>query len=97
MNAVEVMAKIRDLAVQLHRGNETQAEIIIQDVVHHLKAIMLSGADPGNDEMQRTQQTMFAMDEVRTLLTQNDLDGAAIAARDAAREWKQRSTLERTV
>ncbi len=91
------MAKIRDLAVQLHRGNEEQAETIIQDVVHHLKDIMLSGADPGDEEMLRTQQTLFAMDEVRTLVTQRDFDGAATAARDAAREWKQQSTLERTV
>jgi hypothetical protein len=86
------MARIRDLVVHLHRGNAPQAESIVADVAGHLKEIILSGADPGNFEMKRAQQTMFAIDEVRMLLAQRDFDGAATAARDAAKEWKQGAT-----
>jgi hypothetical protein len=84
------MASIRDLIVHLHRGNGTQAESIVTDVAAHLKQVMLSGDDPGSSDMQRAQQTMFAIDEVRMLLAQNEFEGAATAARDAAKEWKQR-------
>jgi hypothetical protein len=51
---------------------------------------MLSGTDPEDLDMQRAQQTMFAIDEVRMLLAQRDFEGAATAARDAAKEWKQK-------
>jgi hypothetical protein len=89
-----VIASIRDLIVHLHRGNGTQAELIVTDVARYLKEKMLSGSDPGSLEMQRTQQTMFAIDEVRMLLSQGDFEGAATAARDAAREWKLKPTAE---
>ena len=42
--------------------------------------------------MQRAQQTMFAIDEVRMLLSQRDFEGATTAARDAAKEWRQKPT-----
>jgi hypothetical protein len=84
----EVLASIRDLAVHLHRSNVPQAESIVADVSEYLKKIIKSGADPQNPDIQRAQQTMFAIDEVRTLLAQKDFDGAAAAARDAAKEWK---------
>lgn len=52
---------------------------------------MQSGADPLSIDMRRTQQTMFAIDEVRMLLSQHDFEGAMAAARDAAKEWRQLS------
>jgi hypothetical protein len=88
LNSSDMVASIRDLIVHLHRGNGVQAESIVTDVAGCLKEIMLSGADPESLDMQRAQQTMFAIDEVRMLLSQSDFEGAATAARDAAREWK---------
>jgi hypothetical protein len=90
LNSSDVFTSIRDLIVHLHRGNDTQSESIVTDVAAYLKEVMLSGADPGNLDMQRAQQTMFAIDEVRMLLAQRDFEGAATAARDAAKEWKQK-------
>ena len=87
----EVIATIRDLIVYLHRGNVTQAEPIVANVAGYLNGILISGGDPETPEMQRAQQTMFAIDEVRTLLAQRYFDGAATAARDAANEWKHKA------
>ena len=89
LNSTEVLAHIRDLIVHLHRGNGTQAETIVTDVSGYLKGTLLRGADPGSFDMQRAQQTMFAIDEVRILLGEGDFGGAAAAARDAAKEWRQ--------
>ena len=89
LSTADVLSSIRDLIVHLHRSNGAQAESIVADVVAHLKQVMTSGADPKSPEMLRAQQTMFAVDEVRTLLSQQDFSGAATAARDAAKEWKQ--------
>ena len=89
MDSSEVIANIRDLIVHLHRGNGPQAETIVEDVAAFLKTTMLSGtSDPNSSSMQRAQQTMFALDEVRMLLEQRDFGGAAAAARDAQKEWK---------
>jgi hypothetical protein len=89
LNSSEVIASIRDLIVHLHRGNGAQADSLVTDLAAYLKG-MLSGADPGDLDTQRAQQTMFAIDEVRMLLAQRDLEGAAAAARDAAKEWWQK-------
>lgn len=89
MNDSDVNTNLRDLIVHLHRGNGPQADSIVEDVAGHLKSIMRSGADPADFGMQRAQQTMFAIDEVRILISQRDYNGAAVAARDAAKEWKQ--------
>ena len=89
LNSSDVLAAIRDLAVHLHRGNGPQAETLAAEVAAHLEGKMLSGEDPRSCDMQRAQQTMFAIDEVRLLLAQRDFDGAATAARDAAREWRR--------
>ena len=89
LNPSEVIASLRDLIVHLHRGNTAQAESILTDVAAYLKQVMQSGADPGSLDMKRTQQTLFAIDEVRTLFTEGDFEGAAVAARDAAKEWRQ--------
>lgn len=87
LNSSNVLAGIRDLIVHLHRGNAAQAESLVSEVAEYLKGVMQSGADP--EDMQRAQQTLFAIDEVRMLLSQADFDGAALAARDAAKEWKR--------
>jgi len=89
LNSSDVLAIIRDLIVHLHRSNGPQAETIVTDVAAYLKEVMRSEADPLSPDMQRAQQTMFAVDEVRTLLAQRDFGGASTAARDAAKEWKQ--------
>jgi hypothetical protein len=89
-NSIDVIASLRDLIVHLHRGNGALAESIVTDVAACLKEAMLSGGDPGSIDMQRTQQTIFAIDEVRILLAQRDFEGAAAAARDAAKEWRQK-------
>ena len=89
LNSTSLLASLRDLIVFLHRGNASKAESIIADVAGYLKGAMQSGADPGSFDMQRTQQTMFAIDEVGVLLAEKDFAGAAIAARDAAKEWTQ--------
>lgn len=87
--STETLTSIRDLIVHLHRGNTTHAASIASDVAAYLKSVLQSGADPAGSEMQRTQQTMFAIEEVRLLLAQHDNDGALEAARDAAKEWRQ--------
>jgi hypothetical protein len=84
-----VIASIRDLIVHLHRGNGAKAESILTDVAGQLQGLLGSGDDPASSAMQRAQQTMFAIDEVRILLAARDFEGAAAAARDAGREWKQ--------
>lgn len=85
-NSSEFLARIRDLTVLLNRGNRLEAESTVTEIAEYLKAMLLS---PANENTERAQQTFFAVDEVRTLLSQGDFDGAASAARDAAREWKE--------
>jgi hypothetical protein len=87
LNSADLTVNIRDLIIQLHRGNGTQAESLVTGVAGCLKEILLSGDDPGSVQMQRAQQTMFAIDEVRMLLANSDFEGAVAAARDAAKEW----------
>ena len=89
-NMTLVTENIKDLIVHLHRGNGGRAETIVDDVAGKLKEIMLSGMDPKSFPMQRAEQTLFAIDEVRILLAQREVDGAVDAARDAGKEWKQR-------
>ena len=84
----EVMLSIRDLVVHLRRGNDTQAQSLLAGVTAYLNEQMRSGADPAGPEMQRAQQTIFAIDEVRLLLGQRDFVGATAAARDAEKEWR---------
>jgi hypothetical protein len=92
LSPADVIVNLRDLIVFLHRGNVPKAESIASSVAGCLSEILSSGADPKTPEVYRAQQTSFAIEEVRTLLAQRDLNGAAIAARDAAKEWKQKPT-----
>jgi hypothetical protein len=91
LNSSDIIASIRDLIVSLHRSNGPQAEALVTEIARCLKEMMLSGADPATLEMQRAQQTMFAIDEVRMLLAQQDFEGATTAARDAGKEWRLKS------
>ncbi len=84
MNSSSLNAKLRDLAVLLRRGNTPAADSIIQEVTGYLETLIQCSEMPAT---KRAQQTSFAMDEVRTLLSAGDLRGAAAAAVDAAREW----------
>jgi hypothetical protein len=87
----EIVPTLRDLVVALHRSNGPQAEALVTDIARYLKSMMLSGEDPATLDMQRAQQTMFAIDEVRMLLAQGDFEGATTAARDAGKEWRLKS------
>ncbi len=89
VSSSDVTANIRDLIVHLHRCNGGVAESIVDQVAGRLQDIMSSGTDPQSSPMQRAQQTLFAIDEVRTLLSKRDFKGAMDAARDAGKEWKQ--------
>jgi hypothetical protein len=88
MSSSDVIASIRDLTVHLHRGNGAQAESIVADVAGYLNEIIVSPSNAENPDVQRAQQTMFAIEEVRMLLSQRDFEGAATAARDAGKEWR---------
>jgi hypothetical protein len=94
LSSSDIIASIRDLIVCLHRSNAPQAEALVGDIARYLKEMMLSGEDPATLDMQRAQQTMFAIDEVRMLLAQNDFEGATTAARDAGREWRLKSVAD---
>jgi hypothetical protein len=89
MSYSEVLANLRDLKVQLQRGNNSQAESIIAAVSSYLKTVIVSADDSHASEVRRAQQTIFAVDEARIMLSQHDLDAAATAARDATNEWRQ--------
>lgn len=91
LNPSEVAGNIRDLIVHLTRSNARQSESIVEAVGRCLNGILKSGEDPGSAPMQRAQQTMFAIDEVRILLAQKDYTGAVGAARDARKEWSNGS------
>ena len=87
-------AGIGDLIIHLHRGNGGEAAAVADAVTSRLKTIMQSGMDPDSFPMQRAQQTLFAIDEVRMLLAQRDFGAAVDAARDAGKEWKQKPAAE---
>ena len=88
INSSDVIGRLRDLTVHLHRGNEPQAASIVTDITRHLSQMLLTQDDPDGSEIQRAQQTMFAIEEVRTLMLDRDYEGAATAARDAVKEWR---------
>ena len=86
-DAAIVVANLRDLTVHLHRGNAVEAKAIAAEATERLQEIILAGVEP---ELGRAQQTLFAIEEVRILLAQEDVNGALAAARDAAKEWRVR-------
>ena len=84
-----VVANLRDLSVHLHRGNAAEAKTIAAQAAETLQEIILAGDEPGSFVIGRAQQTLFAIEEVRILLSQDDVNGALAAARDASKEWRQ--------
>jgi hypothetical protein len=89
VDPANVVAKLRDLTVQLHRGNAAAATTIAAQAAEQLQEIILAGDEPGSFVIGRAQQTLFAIEEVRILLAEEDVNGALAAARDAAKEWRQ--------
>jgi hypothetical protein len=87
VNVSDLVTSIRDLIVYVHRGNTARAESVLNQVADRLADLMTSGLYSQSATMGRAQQTMFALDEVRLLLAERDLNGALIAARDAGKEW----------
>jgi hypothetical protein len=88
ISSSDVIGSLRDLTVHLHRGNGAQAESIVTEITGHLNQMLQSPDDPDGPDARRAQQTMFAIEEVRTLMSERDYEGAATAARDAAKEWR---------
>jgi hypothetical protein len=94
LNSSEVTANIRELIVHLERGNASRSEAIVADVSVFLKGLLKSKADPQGAAMNRAQQTMFAIDEVRLMLAEQNFRSAAAAARDARNEWNNPSGVQ---
>lgn len=82
-----VVANLRDLTVHLHRGNAAEATKIAKQAAEQLQEIV-SGDEPEGVMLERAQQTLFAIEEVRIMLSQDDVNGALAAARDATKEWR---------
>jgi hypothetical protein len=89
VDPANVVANLRDLTVQLHRGNAAAAITLAAQAAEQLQEIILAGDEPGSFVIGRAQQTLFAIEEVRILLAEEDVNGALAAARDAAKEWRQ--------
>jgi len=87
-DTANVVANLRDLTVHLHRGNTAEARIIVAQAAEQLQEIIVSGDEPGSLLIGKAQQTLFAIEEVRILLAQDDVNGALAAARDATKEWR---------
>ena len=85
VDPANVAANLRDLTVHLHRGNAAEARTIAAQAAEQLQEVILSGDEP---DIGRAQQTLFAIEEVRIMLSQDDVNGALAAARDAAKEWR---------
>jgi hypothetical protein len=92
VDSSNVVANLRDLTVHLHRGNAAEAKTIAAQAAERLQEIIVSGDEPGSFLIGRAQQTLFAIEEVRIMLAQDDVNGALAAARDAAKEWRQQLT-----
>jgi hypothetical protein len=87
VDPANVAANLRDLTVHLHRGNAAEAKTIATQAAEQLQEI-IQGDAPEGVLVGRAQQTMFAIEEVRIMLSQDDVNGALAAARDAAKEWR---------
>jgi hypothetical protein len=94
VDSSNVVANLRDLTVHLHRGNAAAAKTIAAQAAEQLQEIIVSGEEPGSFLIGRAQQTLFAIEEVRIMLAQDDVNGALAAARDAGKEWRQQPTIK---
>jgi len=94
LHSSEVTTSIRELIVHLERGNASRSEAIVANVSVFLKGLLESNADPQGAAMNRAQQTMFAIDEVRLMLAEQNFRSATAAARDARNEWNNPSGVQ---
>ena len=83
-----IASNARELIVQLSRGNADPARTLALRLQADLNVILNSDLDAASPLRQQARQTMFAVEEVLTLLSQSDLRGGWEAARDAAKEWR---------
>ena len=83
-----VAENLRNLTVQLHRGNSAAAKTFAEQAAEQLQEIIQAGVEPEGALMGKAQQTMFAIEEVRIMLSEDDINSALAAARDAAKEWR---------
>jgi len=90
LNSSEVTANIRELIVHLERGNASRSEAIVADVSVFLNGLLKSKTDPPGAAMNRAQQAIFAIDEVRP----QNFPSATAAARDARNEWNNPSGVQ---
>lgn len=87
LNTSLITNNTRELIVQLSRENGDSARALAKHVEADLNTILTSDPDAANLQHQ-AQQTMYAIEEVLTLLAKSDFRGAREAARDAAKEWR---------
>jgi hypothetical protein len=87
LTSSEVAANIRELIVHLERRNALRSEAIVAKISGFLDGLLKSKVTLDGVEMSRAQQTMFALDEVRLMLTEKNFRSATEAARDARNEW----------
>ena len=85
---IAIATNTRELIVQLSRGNSKPAHALARRVQADLNIILTSDVEAAGDMKQQARQTMFAIEEVLSLVDQSDLRGAWEAARDAAKEWR---------
>lgn len=78
----------RELVVHLSRGNSDLARTLATRVQADLDQILGSDLDTASILRRQAQQTLYAIEEVLTLIDQSDLRGAWEAARDASKEWR---------
>ena len=86
--SLAVAANIRELIVQLSRGNADAARSLAARVQGDLNMFLESDSQAASAVTDQAQQTMYAIEEVLTLVGQSNLRGACEAARDAGREWR---------
>ncbi len=89
MNPTSTIADdTRELIVQLRRGNGDPARALAGRVQADLNVILSSDLEAASTLWLQAQQTMYAIEEVLTLIEQRDLPGACQSARDASKEWR---------
>lgn len=82
-----LVANLRELAVLLRRGNTEAAEPILEKVASFLQTVIAAGPGASDGDYKRAEQTMFAIDDLRAMLSEGDFTAAAAGAMDAAKEW----------
>ena len=90
----QLTAGLRDLIVDLHQGNKRQAGALVDRVVVTLNNMLPTGDEAPKPGQERLNLTIAAVGEARLLMNENDMWGAATAARDAAREWRAKAGAE---